>query len=239
MRNRTWQDYDFYAILGIAQTATNAEITDAFKQKLNLWHPDRHKDASPEAKESANHWTKVAIEARRVLLNPSLRASYDRQLTQRRQQETQTKPPGNPNRNQQRRRESSNPYRRSYRPSSHRQQSSTQGQRGSRDSDGSRQRQRDTGRQYRRPNRPSSDTTRRHSKAHPNPFAFAIRALLALAAAGTFAVVAIVGVFPALVAIFTASSAIFLTSLIQLVIWLFVLAIVGGMLVTLINSLRR
>ncbi len=62
---------DYYEILGISKTATEAEIKSAYRKKALEWHPDRNK--SPEASEKFKEVSK----AYEVLSNPQKKAMYD------------------------------------------------------------------------------------------------------------------------------------------------------------------
>lgn len=62
---------DYYSILGIATTATTADISAAYKQLAKQWHPDRNRapDATARMQE--------INEAYLILKDPLKRARYD------------------------------------------------------------------------------------------------------------------------------------------------------------------
>lgn len=62
---------DFYEVLGIAKSASQAEIKKAYRQQALKYHPDRNK--APDAAEKF----KEASEAYEVLSNPEKRQTYD------------------------------------------------------------------------------------------------------------------------------------------------------------------
>jgi len=66
-------DTDLYATLGVAPTATTAEITAAFRAQAKDSHPDRH-GGDPQI---ADHF-KALTNAYAVLIRPATRAAYDR-----------------------------------------------------------------------------------------------------------------------------------------------------------------
>ena len=64
---------DFYEILGVSKTASEAEIKKAYRKVALKYHPDKNPgDASAEAK------FKEAAEAYEVLSNKEKRTRYDR-----------------------------------------------------------------------------------------------------------------------------------------------------------------
>jgi curved DNA-binding protein CbpA len=66
-----FQFVDFYALLEVDSDSTSDEINAAFDKEAKSWHPGRY----PE--HNGRKMMKDIIEARRVLLDPVLRASYD------------------------------------------------------------------------------------------------------------------------------------------------------------------
>lgn len=67
------QKRDYYEILGITQSSTDAEIKAAYRKLALQYHPDRNPD-NPEAEERF----KECAEAYEVLSNPDKRARYNR-----------------------------------------------------------------------------------------------------------------------------------------------------------------
>ena len=66
---------DYYALLGVARDANEAEIKKAYRRLAMLCHPDR---AGPDEKHTAEEKFKEITEAYEVLRDPGKRAAYDR-----------------------------------------------------------------------------------------------------------------------------------------------------------------
>jgi len=64
----------YYAVLGVAPTATAAELRRAYRQKALEHHPDKN----PDREEQATEAFKLVAEAYSVLRDANLRAQYDR-----------------------------------------------------------------------------------------------------------------------------------------------------------------
>jgi molecular chaperone DnaJ len=64
---------DFYDVLGVTRTATEAQISEAYRKLALKYHPDRN----PDDDESVGRF-KEAAEAFEVLSHPEKRARYDR-----------------------------------------------------------------------------------------------------------------------------------------------------------------
>ena len=66
---------DFYLDLGVAATATAAEISHAYRARLRAHHPDTRADGAEPAIADAELQKVIAAYA--VLRDPARRASYD------------------------------------------------------------------------------------------------------------------------------------------------------------------
>lgn len=67
---------DLYVVLGVSPTATQAEITHAYRTRLRTHHPDtRHTPCSQSADENLRQ----LLAAYAVLRDPARRADYDRE----------------------------------------------------------------------------------------------------------------------------------------------------------------
>lgn len=76
---RSWTHYD---VLGISRDASNARIEAAFVEQADRWQPrklDEHL-SDEDARHAVERWFMRIWEARRVLLDPELRARYDEDL---------------------------------------------------------------------------------------------------------------------------------------------------------------
>ena len=68
----------YYEILGVASTATQAEIKDRFRFLANAYHPDKFPGTKQKAK--AEEEFKEINAAYQILSVPAKRAEYDRRL---------------------------------------------------------------------------------------------------------------------------------------------------------------
>lgn len=68
---------DLYAILGVAQDATEGEIKTAYRKMALKYHPDRHSSKTDEEKTAAENMFKGVNEAYEILSNAETRARYD------------------------------------------------------------------------------------------------------------------------------------------------------------------
>ena len=79
---------DPYLVLGVSPTATQAEITHAYRDRLRAHHPDtRH----PPASKTADDDLRQVVAAYALLRDPDRRAGYDRATAH-----TATPPPHRP-----------------------------------------------------------------------------------------------------------------------------------------------
>jgi curved DNA-binding protein len=82
-------DYkDYYKILGVPRTASEAEIKRAYRKLAREFHPDKNKSAGAEDR------FKAANEANEVLSDPKKRAAYDQLGTNWQNGQRFTPPPG-------------------------------------------------------------------------------------------------------------------------------------------------
>ncbi len=68
---------DYYEVLGVNKTASDAEIKSAYKKMAIKYHPDRQAGKSEEEKKAAEEKFKEAAEAYDVLRDPQKRQQYD------------------------------------------------------------------------------------------------------------------------------------------------------------------
>jgi molecular chaperone DnaJ len=71
--NSKMSQRDYYEVLGVGKTASDAELKKAFRRLAMKYHPDRNADNS----EDAEHKFKEAKEAYEVLSDSQKRAAYD------------------------------------------------------------------------------------------------------------------------------------------------------------------
>ena len=70
------ENKDYYRILGVPKTATDADIRKAYKKMVRLHHPDRHA-ANSEEQTKAMKIFKDVNEANQILCDPKKRQEYD------------------------------------------------------------------------------------------------------------------------------------------------------------------
>ena len=68
---------DYYEVLGVSKTATDAEIKKAYRKLAIQYHPDKQQDKSEQEKKEAEDKFKEAAEAYSVLSDKDKRARYD------------------------------------------------------------------------------------------------------------------------------------------------------------------
>lgn len=73
---REKQTINYYAVLEIGPTATNADIKKAWHEQLQVWHPDRFNHA-PALHRKAEARTQLINQAYQTLSDPAARARYD------------------------------------------------------------------------------------------------------------------------------------------------------------------
>ena len=66
---------DPYLVLGVSPTATQAEITHAYRTRLRAHHPDTRQTPSPH---TADEHLRHVLAAYALLRDPARRADYDR-----------------------------------------------------------------------------------------------------------------------------------------------------------------
>ena len=70
------QNPDPYLVLGVSPTATQAEITHAYRTRLRAHHPDTRHTPSPQA---ADEHLRQVLAAYALLRDPARRTDYDRE----------------------------------------------------------------------------------------------------------------------------------------------------------------
>jgi curved DNA-binding protein CbpA len=95
------REFEYYSVLSVEQTATQAEIKSAYRLLSRRLHPDAEPD--PERKARAEETAKRLNVAFEVLGDPATRSRYDRELLERRggdspgvSAERHEPPPGRP-----------------------------------------------------------------------------------------------------------------------------------------------
>ncbi len=68
---------NYYEVLRVRPYDSPEFIQASFIAQIKQWHPDRFANADPLTKQNAEERAKLILEAKRVLLTPSLKAEYD------------------------------------------------------------------------------------------------------------------------------------------------------------------
>lgn len=69
---------NYYEVLRVRPYDPPELIQASFVAQIKQWHPDRFANADPLSKQNAEERAKIILEAKRILLTPSLKAEYDR-----------------------------------------------------------------------------------------------------------------------------------------------------------------
>ncbi len=69
---------NYYEVLRVRPYDPPELIQAAFFAQIKQWHPDRFANADALTKQNAEERAKLILEAKRILLTPSLKAEYDR-----------------------------------------------------------------------------------------------------------------------------------------------------------------
>ncbi len=72
-----------YEVLGVAPTASEAELRRAYLALVRVHHPDRHANATPAQREAAEHRMRDVNRAWHELGDPERRRRYDQVLDRR------------------------------------------------------------------------------------------------------------------------------------------------------------
>lgn len=70
-------ELDYYTLLGVEPTVTDAELRAAFRKFALRYHPDRHAEAAPDKVERATAIFRRGSEGIEVLTDPTQRKAYD------------------------------------------------------------------------------------------------------------------------------------------------------------------
>jgi curved DNA-binding protein CbpA len=79
---QTLDRLSYYAILGITNTASPAEVKEAFHRFALAFHPDRYRDHPPRLGQLAQRIFVRGVEAYKVLRDPRTRGDYDLKAAQ-------------------------------------------------------------------------------------------------------------------------------------------------------------
>ena len=81
---------DFYAVLGVPATATQTEITRAYRVLLREYHPDMRAPAAAPTNANLDVALQHVLAAYAVLRDPARRAEYDREVRRQSRPATST-----------------------------------------------------------------------------------------------------------------------------------------------------
>jgi len=70
---------DYYTVMGLAQTATQKDVKEAYRALAYIYHPDRHRDSPERVLVFAEIMMKQLNEAYTVLSDPAKREAFDNQ----------------------------------------------------------------------------------------------------------------------------------------------------------------
>ncbi len=74
---------NYYEVLRVRPYDSPELIQAAFLAQIKQWHPDRFANADPLTKQAAEERAKLILEAKQILLTPSLKAEYDQAFATR------------------------------------------------------------------------------------------------------------------------------------------------------------
>jgi len=71
---------DHYSILGVDRFAPIEKVVEAYRSKINRWHPDRVANAADELQAVAKRQTDLLTKAYKILSDPDMKRAYDASL---------------------------------------------------------------------------------------------------------------------------------------------------------------
>ncbi|XP_068213218.1 dnaJ homolog subfamily C member 7-like [Palaemon carinicauda] len=77
---KKWENQSHYDVLGVGQTATRAEILNAFKGLALKLHPDRHGDKPEFIQEAFEEKFRKMVNAKTLLMDEQSRNEYDAEI---------------------------------------------------------------------------------------------------------------------------------------------------------------
>lgn len=80
--HRALHKLDYYRLLGVTKDSGKSDVKRAFLKITSKFHPDRHRDASPQIYQAIYDIFKRLNEGYRVLSDPDKRPLYDQQLAE-------------------------------------------------------------------------------------------------------------------------------------------------------------